>query len=210
MAQTASVTAARATQERSRDTQARILNAAITALVNDGYSGATTLRIQAIAGVSRGRLLHHYPSRDDLLVAAVSHLTEARMSALAKDQEWPSDPAERIDVALDRMWETFHQEYFWASTELWLAARANPRLREALEPHERKLGTFIVGKVGNMFGEQIVQREGYAMMRDLLIAGMRGVALSYAFRPRDPRLDPHLPQWKAIARASLLDRDLSL
>jgi AcrR family transcriptional regulator len=194
---------ARATQERSRDTQARILDAAIKALVSDGYSGATTLRIQELAAVSRGRLLHHYPSRDDLLVAAVSHLTEARMLALAEDEKWPEQLDERIDVAVDRMWETFHQDYFWASTELWLAARSNARLREALELHERRLGSFIVQKVGSFFGENLVQSPSYPMVRDLLITSMRGVALSYSFRPRDSRGDPHVPQWKTMARTLL-------
>jgi AcrR family transcriptional regulator len=204
MGEIASVKSVRATQDRSRDTQARIMNAAITALVNDGYSGATTLRIQEIAGVSRGRLLHHYPSRDDLLVAAVSHLTEARMAALAEDEHWPTESAARIDVAVDRMWDTFQQDYFWASTELWLASRANDRLRSALEPHERNLSAFIVRKVGSMFGESLSASSNYAMVRDLLITSMRGVALAYAFRPRDPRLDPHIVEWKATARSLLL------
>jgi AcrR family transcriptional regulator len=195
----------RATQERSRDTQARIMDAAIIALVSAGYSGATTLRIQEIAGVSRGRLLHHYPSRDDLLVAAVSHLTEARMLALAEDEEWPDSLPDRIDVAVDRMWETFHQDYFWASTELWLAARANERLRDALQPHERRLNTFIIQKVGTFFGESVAQSPRYPMVRDLLITSMRGVALSYSFRPRDSGVDPHVPQWKIIAHILLLN-----
>jgi hypothetical protein len=35
---------------------------------------------------------------------------------------------------------------------------------------------------------------------------MRGVALTYAFRPQDELRDPHLAQWKTIARDLLLDR----
>src|ERR1700710_2263412 len=108
MSQTGDAGPRRAVQERSRDTQARILDSAVTALVLHGYSGATTLRIQEIAGVTRGRLLHHYPSRDDLLVAAVSHLTAARMQDLALDEQWPAGEPDRIDVAIDRMWGTFH------------------------------------------------------------------------------------------------------
>ncbi|MDF2444113.1 MAG: hypothetical protein JWR01_2316 [Subtercola sp.] len=203
MGQTADAAKSRVTQERSLDTRATIMNAAITALVQHGYSGATTLRIQEIAGVSRGRLLHHYPSRDDLLVAAVSHLTEARMLDLADDLVWPADPSARIDEVIARMWETFQQEYFWASTELWLAARANPRLREALEPHERRLNAFIVQKVGSMFGSRISGRANFVMVRDVLITSMRGVALSYAFRPRNADLDPHLAEWRDFAHALL-------
>ena len=61
-------------EARTATSRARILDAAVACLVESGYSGATTLQIQARAGVSRGRLLHHFPSRDELLVAASRHL----------------------------------------------------------------------------------------------------------------------------------------
>jgi hypothetical protein len=32
---------------------------------------------------------------------------------------------------------------------------------------------------------------------------MRGVGLTYAFDPRDPRNDPHLSLWKGLARTLL-------
>jgi AcrR family transcriptional regulator len=205
MSDTAPDSPVRAVQERSRDTRQRILEAAQRALVEDGYSGATTLRIQELAGVTRGRLLHHYPSRDDLLVAAVAHLTEARMAGLADDVTWSAEPRERIRQIVDRMWETFSQPYFWASTELWLAARANPRLRDALQPHERRLSTFIVGKLGSFFGPELTAHPNYVAVRDLLVTSMRGAALTYAVRPRDPLTEHHLEQWTSIAAQLLIE-----
>jgi AcrR family transcriptional regulator len=189
---------ARALQERSKDTRARILEAAVSALVEGGYSGATTLRIQELAGVTRGRLLHHYPSRDDLVVAAVSYVTEARMAALADDVEWSDDSEKRIRQIIDKMWETFHQPYFWASTELWLASRSSPRLREALRPHERRLSAFIVTKLGSFFGPTLSAHPNYVAVRDILVTSMRGVAMTYAFRPNDPLEEPHIEQWNSL------------
>jgi hypothetical protein len=40
-------------------------------------------------------------------------------------------------------------------------------------------------------------------VRDLVLTSMRGVGLAYAFDPRDPRTDPHLSLWKALARTLL-------
>jgi len=204
MSESAPIVRRRATQERSRDTRQRILEAAVTALVEAGYAGATTLRIQEIAGVSRGRLLHHYPSRDDLLVAALAHLTEVRTSGLAEGRVWPADPGERIDAIVDTVWETFGQPYFWASAELWLAARWNPRLAEVLLPQERRVGAFIASKLIEFFGEELAAREDYQLACDLLITSMRGVAMTYAFRSQDARLDPHLAEWKRLTRSLLL------
>ena len=76
-------------------------------------------------------------------------------------------------------------------------------LRETIEPHERRLATFIVSKVGGFFGEILAQRENYAAVRDLLITSMRGAALTYSFRPRDAQHDPHVAEWKTVARLLL-------
>src|SRR3954447_16097606 len=95
------VTGPRSRSDGSADSRLLILDAAVACLVEDGYAGASTLAVQARAGVSRGRLLHPFPARAELLVAAAGHLSEtlleevrARAAELMADQ-----PAggERID-----------------------------------------------------------------------------------------------------------------
>ena len=122
--------------ERTADSRLLILDAAVACLVEDGYAGASTLAVQARAGVSRGRLLHHFPSRAELLVAAAEHLSttlldevRGRAAALMADQ--PTG-RERVDRAIDLMWATFQEPPFWAAMELWTAARTDPELRAAL------------------------------------------------------------------------------
>ncbi len=70
-------------QERSRATQARLLEATVDCLVEHGWSGTTTTVVAARAGVSRGAQLHHYPTRAALVTAAVGHLAERRAGGAA-------------------------------------------------------------------------------------------------------------------------------
>ncbi|MGV9823438.1 TetR/AcrR family transcriptional regulator [Nocardia xishanensis] len=191
----------RPVQARGLITQQRILQAAVQALVEHGYSGASTLRIQQIAGVSRGSLLHLFPSKDALLVAAVQHLASARFDALGADIDWPSDPAERASAVVEVMWSTYQQDYFWAATELWIAARHNAELREALAREERLLYRKLRAKTDSMFGHPINQHPDYPRVRELLNTSMRGAALTYAFDRRTPTRDSHLPKWKSVAAA---------
>lgn len=190
-------------EARSRATQLHILNAAVEVLIDVGYSGASTLRIQQRAGVSRGRLLHQYPHRDALLVAAVQHIAEARVTSMREIADWPRDLGERCDAAIDALWSTYHQGYFWAATELWLAARYNTKLAEALAPRERALGAAIRAAHDEMFGPELRRRPHYTELREVLNTSMRGTAMTYAFEPRDPRSDSHLRAWKAMARREL-------
>ncbi|MET3808673.1 AcrR family transcriptional regulator [Nakamurella sp. UYEF19] len=191
-------------QPRSLVTQQQVLDAAVTALIEHGYAGATTVVIQQLAGVTRGRLLHQFPARDQLLIAAVQHLAIARVEATRERTTWPEDPGSRIDAAIEEMWSTYQQGLFWASTELWLASRYNDDLRQALLPAERLLGEKIRTATDLMFGRELTAREGYTAMRELVNTSMRGVALTYSFDRRKAGTDGHLPIWKATARGRLL------
>lgn len=194
----------RGEQERSRVAKKRILDAALKVLVETGYSGATTLRIQEEAGVSRGRLLNYFPSRDALLVAAVHHLTAEPVLDLGSRTDWPDNKIERISAAVETMWATYAQPYFWASMELWLAARSRDDLRAALLPAERTMGAMVRESTDSFFGGELTNHVGYPELRELLNTSMRGVALTYALERRTPTEDPHLDVWKKLALETLL------
>ena len=70
-------------EERSRVMRARLLEATVELLVERGFSGTSTTLVSERAGVSRGAQLHHFPTKNDLVVAAVEHLTQVRGAELA-------------------------------------------------------------------------------------------------------------------------------
>lgn len=194
----------RAVQERSTSSKRRILDAAVKVLIDEGYTGATTVRIQKEAQASRGGLLHHFPSRDELLVAAVQHLAAERVRDLGERTDWPTDPRERIGKAVETMWATYSQPYFWASIELWVAARIHEDLRIALLQEEKIMGAMVRASTDTFFGPEICSHPSYSMVRELLNTSMRGVALTYTLDPRDPHTDHHLDEWKTVAWKLLL------
>lgn len=193
--------------ERTADSRALILDAAVHCLAEEGYGATTTLAIQARAGVSRGRLLHHFPSRDALLIAAAQHLAGTR---LADMELWVASSlhatggVERLERATELLWEQFRQPYFWASVELWTAARTSADLREWLQPEEQRLGAAVRSVITTMYGPTLAAHPRFPLVRELLFTSMRGVAMTYTFDDRDPDLDRHLPMWKESA-AALLD-----
>lgn len=191
-------------EERTATSRARILDAAVACLVEDGYAGATTLRIQARAGVSRGRLLHHFPSRDQLLVAASRHLATERLRGTSPEPDCDLPLPARIDRAVERLWVTFSEPLFWAAVELWTAARTNEELRHALLPGEREVGAAVRESMARSFGPEAAAHPQFPLVRDLIFTSMRGVGLGYTLDHRDPRTDPHLGQWKQIARLLLV------
>jgi AcrR family transcriptional regulator len=193
--------------ERSQESRHRILDAAVACLLEDGYARTNTLSIQTRAGVSRGRLLHQFPSKDELLVAAAHHVFTADLAVPLDVGHVLADvrtPGERIDVVVELLWRTFHVPHFWAATELWVAARTQPSLADVVRPAERRLGRAIWARMDALFGAELTGRPLYPVVRPVLFTSMRGVVLSYSFDPRDPGTEPMLAHWKCLARESLL------
>lgn len=63
----------RSHEDRTAETRSRLLAATIECLNKVGYSGTTIGLVSEVAGVTRGGLLHHFPSKVDLLIATAEH-----------------------------------------------------------------------------------------------------------------------------------------
>jgi len=120
--------------------RARLLEATVECLVERGFAGTSTTLVSERAGVSRGAQLHHFPTKNALVVAAVEHLAAARGAELrAAAAELPDGP-NRTRAVLQMLADHFTSPVFSAALELWVAARTDPALREAVEPLERRVG----------------------------------------------------------------------
>ncbi len=126
--------------ERTRVMRARLLEATVDCLVERGFAGTSTTLVSERAGVSRGAQLHHFPTKNDLVVAAVEHLSDARGTELrAAAAELPRGP-HRTRAVLQMLADHFTSPVFNAALELWVAARTDPALLAAVEPLERRVG----------------------------------------------------------------------
>ncbi|MGA8850141.1 MAG: TetR family transcriptional regulator [Aeromicrobium sp.] len=137
--------------ERTRLMRQRLLEATVDSLVEVGWSGTTTTLVSQRAGVSRGAQLHHFPTKQALVVAAVEHLTERRrddMRQAARDL-----PATgRTRAVLEILSQQFTSPIFAAALELWVAARTDPDLRDAVAPLERRVGRETHAWALELFG----------------------------------------------------------
>ena len=134
-------TAARVPQtERTRAMRQRLLEATIDCLVEEGWSGTSTTLVSRQAGVSRGAQLHHFPTKSDLVLAAIDHLSAARQEELvARSAALPRGPL-RTRAVLQMLGEQFTGPLFLAALELWVAARTDPSLRQAVSELEARVG----------------------------------------------------------------------
>ena len=127
-------------EERTRAMRARLLDATVDCLVERGFGGTSTTLVSERAGVSRGAQLHHFPTKNDLVVAAVEHLTEVRGAELAAAAaRLPTGPR-RTRAVLRMLGDHFTSPVFAAALELWVAARTDETLRAVVAPLEQRIG----------------------------------------------------------------------
>jgi AcrR family transcriptional regulator len=127
-------------EERTRAMRQRLLEATLGCLVEHGWSGTSTTLVSQRAGVSRGAQLHHFPTKTDLVIAAVEHIATVRRDELAQAAAALPRDQRRTREVLELLGAHFTADVFVAALELWVAARTDPQLHAAVEPLERVTG----------------------------------------------------------------------
>ncbi|MGB0621427.1 MAG: TetR/AcrR family transcriptional regulator [Myxococcota bacterium] len=189
---------ARRTQdERTAETRTRVLDAAIDCLIDEGYAGTTTKRIAERTGISRGAQQHHFPKRHDLVIQAMTHLANRRLAELRADAQRLTDVEDRVERLLDLLQQSVTGPLFFASLELWVAARTDPALHEALFVAERELGRTI-GELTAEVSQIAADDERFEDLVDLTIHLLRGMSLQRILREDDSRRRRHFELWKRI------------
>ena len=125
--------------------RARLLDATVDCLARLGYAGTTTTEIAKRARVSRGAQLHHYPRKEDLVIASVEHVFRLRLEEFGKAFANIPPETDRRPIAVELLWSMFQGPIFHAWLELVVASRTDKALREALrEMNERFQGDIRV------------------------------------------------------------------
>lgn len=190
-------------EERTRAMRARLLEATVTCLVEYGFAGTSTTLVSQRAGVSRGAQLHHFPTKNALVVAAVEHLTEVRGQALAEAADALPEGPGRTRAVLQMLADHMADDVFAAALELWVAARTDEQLMAAVAPLEQRIGRDM----HRLTVEVLDADESLPGVRELIQATLdlaRGLGLATTISDDTRRRGRILDTW-----ATTLDRALA-
>ena len=184
-------------EERTRAMRQRLLEATVDCLVEHGWSGTSTTLVSRRAGVSRGAQLHHFPTKNDLVIAAVEHLTEVRGAELAVGADRLPSGKRRTRAVLEMLADHFTSPVFTAALELWVAARTDPALQAAVGPLEQRVGRETHRNTVELLGVD----ESQPGARELVQATLdlvRGLGLANTITDDTDRRGRILDQWSRI------------
>ena len=187
--------------------RARLLEATVDCLVERGFSGTSTTLVSERAGVSRGAQLHHFPTKNDLVLAAVEHLTDVRGAELAAAAQALSDRGgpKRTRAVLDMLADHFTSPVFTAALELWVAARTDENLMAAVTRLETRVGR----DAHRLTVEALGADESQPGIRELVQATLdlvRGLGLANTISDDARRRGRILDQWAATLDQAIHDQ----
>lgn len=177
--------------ERSAHTRERLVAAAIEALHRLGYAATSTALVADRAGVSRGAMLHQFPTKADLMAAVVRATFDADVAVYRQGLEGLSDPLGRFLRLIGLAGERFRAPGGVAQTELWNATRSDPELAAVIVPLHHELDSNSYETFRSLYS-QIVGREDadeIAAIHGLVLAALRGLALDSAIAPSSRAAD---------------------
>lgn len=177
--------------EKSALTRQSILEASVRCFVDHGYASTTTAMIAEEANVSRGAMMHHFPSRSAVMNAVVGYLHVRRLNEyrdLMLDIDSPDQTMTRaaIRTSVEAAWKYVNLPSFVAYQELLGAARTDPALAEAVGEVERDFEREFLKTVRSVFPHW-KQVKSLQAAHDLVQFVMQGMGVAHRSSNREQR-----------------------
>lgn len=181
-------------EQQKQATRARILGSAMACLMDLGVARTTTLEVQRRAGVSRGALLHHFPTHAQLLCAVVDAIVVRNEEAVLKRLRRKAKHSDPVEHAIHTLVDSMSEPSFLAELELWVVARTDTELREALVAAERKALRDRLRVLDEIFAP-LKAFPAYELVINTSTEFVRGLAISGILRSNPQSLAALTQQW---------------
>jgi AcrR family transcriptional regulator len=189
--------------ERSAATRLKLIEATVQCLHELGYHQTSTVIVTKRAKVSRGAMLHHFPSKADLMMATADYIRHHRREAHRLHLERFKTAREKFLQLIDVLWEEFQTPSGVARIELMLGSRNDPEIGERFAALNAELERRHKDLIWDMAQRlNIKSRKKIDAFVQLYAASVRGLAID--------ALRPHAAQDLKGAIALLKETQLNL
>jgi AcrR family transcriptional regulator len=190
--------------DRSRDARDRLLAAAIDVLIRSGYSGLTTKEVARCAGMSNGALMHHFVSKEELVVAATAWVYQAASSRGQQVANTAQAARHPVEGFITDCLSIYFDWPFIAALEVILVARTDPTLMERVLPVMEEYRETVNAIWLRVFEQSGMTPEQARLVLDLTLNLVRGMAVNGLWRRNEKLYKRQLQEWVRIIAATIV------
>jgi AcrR family transcriptional regulator len=178
---------ARAT--RGADTRAKVMQATIDCILEDGFYRASSNRIAKRSGVTWGVIQHHFGSREALLAAVYGEGMAELARILESAHVEGATLEERLGSFADILWSFYRQPSYVAHEQLALNMRRDPDLDEATRAMVLRQEGVVGRRLGELADDVLVGVDPKRLPKRALIQTIRSLAAGLALTDAKQRED---------------------
>jgi TetR/AcrR family transcriptional regulator, regulator of cefoperazone and chloramphenicol sensitivity len=177
----------RSQEQRTSQTRAELVTAAVRCINKIGYARATTREIAKYAQLSPGALQYQFGGKDGLMIAVILDMRTRLTDALMPAPEALSCPVgERVDLLIEQYWSVVSGDHYQAVMQIMLGAvgdsNIHTEITTALDEAARELDDHWMGSFSDLNRDPA----DVARTRRVVLAALRGFALRGLNSDRDP------------------------
>lgn len=183
-------------QQRSEETQTRIMDSAIKRFSISGYSGTSVDEICSEAGVSKGAFYHHFPTKQALFLALLNGWLGTIETGL---QGFNKGPVPQILMDMTNMLPVVFasaEEHLPMFLEFWLQASRDEEVYKAMISPYRHFSDYFTNLIQTGIIEGSIKETDAQVMAQAILSIAIGTLLQGL-------LDPNRANWSKVAQQSI-------
>lgn len=169
--------AARPSPRSGPETRARVIQAAIDCILEEGYYRASSNRIAERAEVSWGVIRHHFGTRDRLLLAVLAELHSRLVSTLHGAPIEGGTPRERLASFIGILFSYYRSPEYLVGLQITLNLAREPATRADTLDALNAMSDIVPSELGKIFGAVFPEVESDSDLRWLIFEIIRGVSI---------------------------------
>jgi len=167
-------------QARAVETREGLVRAVVAILSEEGLGGVRTAAVAARAGVSQGALFRHFPTKAELLEAALERLLDDLFLRFVAAFTHAGQGDDLLEDGLRELWAVYTDPSLYGAFELFVAARNDADLRARTGPILAAHAQREVEVARLMFPEAAATHPRFEAVVISLLSTLQGMALSVA------------------------------
>jgi AcrR family transcriptional regulator len=164
--------------ETDTTTRQRVIEAAISCIIEEGFYRATSNHIARRAGVTWGVIQYHFSTREGLLLAVFQHSADQLAETLDEAVITGTSTAERLESLADVIWKIYRRPQFLAYIQILLNLTHDPTTAPDTIATLTKLSQHTTNRLRELFDQTISKDQQLRVPPSHLFTILRGLAIS--------------------------------
>jgi AcrR family transcriptional regulator len=189
--------------ERSETTRKQLLEAATKLIRQKGFGGLRTIEVASLAGVSRGALMHHFPSKHALVVAVLTHVNEVTFAQSTRRAHLARSSSDPIAEIIKDAQDFFLGDYFFIELAIAMSDESTRRLRNETHQFIRQTRFSIEAAWLDTLISSGIPRQLASDILSLTLSAVRGFSVRLLIENDPKQFTRLMDVWRGIIHQHL-------